>query len=221
MSTALHSVHIAVRGLVLGALTVCMLMFCGPSVFALDPALDISQYAHTSWKIRDGFTKGAINSIAQTPDGYLWLGTDAGLLRFDGVKSVAWPATSIGQPFPGVTYAVHREGWRSAYSSAAPPLPRVPDSVMEAVRLGETPEGFVREMRLAAAIFWYARGQISQGKGAEIAGLKRREFIEALGRAQVDAIQITEDELKEEVERDLQARRERLAADLPDTRRAP
>jgi predicted HTH domain antitoxin len=87
--------------------------------------------------------------------------------------------------------------------------------------LGETPEEFVREMRLAAAIFWYARGQISQGKGAEIAGLKRREFIEALGRAQVDAIQITEDELKEEVERDLQARRERLAADLPDTRRAP
>jgi predicted HTH domain antitoxin len=89
------------------------------------------------------------------------------------------------------------------------------------VGLGETPEEFVREMRLAAAIFWYARGRISQGKGAEIAGLKRREFIEALGCAQVDAIQITEDELKQEVERDLQARRERLAANLPDTRRAP
>ena len=87
--------------------------------------------------------------------------------------------------------------------------------------LGETPEAFVREMRLAAAIFWYAQGQISQGKGAKIAGLKRREFIEALGRAKVDAIQITEDELKEEVERDLQARRERLAADLPDSPRAP
>ena len=76
-------------------------------------------------------------------------------------------------------------------------------------------------MRLAAAIFWYARGEISQGKGAEIAGLSRREFIEALGRAQVDAIQITEDELKEEVERDLQARRERLAADRPDARPTP
>ncbi len=87
--------------------------------------------------------------------------------------------------------------------------------------LGETPEVFAREMRLAAAIFWYAQGQISQGKGAEIAGLKRREFIEALGRARVDAIQITEDELKGEVERDLQARRERLAAELPDSRRAP
>ncbi len=74
--------------------------------------------------------------------------------------------------------------------------------------LGETPEEFVREMRLAAAIFWYAQGRISQGKGAEIAGLKRREFIEALGRAKVDAIQITEEELREEVALDLRARRE-------------
>jgi predicted HTH domain antitoxin len=87
--------------------------------------------------------------------------------------------------------------------------------------LGETPEGFVRAMRLAAAIFWYARGEISQGKGAAIAGLSRRQFLEALSRAEVDAIQITEDELKEEAQRDLQARRERLAADRSDSGRAP
>jgi predicted HTH domain antitoxin len=87
--------------------------------------------------------------------------------------------------------------------------------------LGDTPEDFVRSMRLAAAIFWYARGEISQGKGAEIAGLSRREFIEALGRAEVDAIQINDEELKDDIERDLQARRERLSTDLPDTRRTP
>src|SRR6185295_5346083 len=60
------------------------------SAVALDTALDASQYAHTSWKIREGFVKGAISSIAQTPDGYLWLGTDFGLLRFDGVRNVPW-----------------------------------------------------------------------------------------------------------------------------------
>ena len=60
---------------------------CG---FALDPSLDIRQYAHTSWKVRDGFVKGPINAIAQTPDGYLWLGTEFGLLRFDGVRPVPW-----------------------------------------------------------------------------------------------------------------------------------
>src|SRR5216683_877900 len=66
-----------------------LLAWC-PCAFALDPALDVSQYAHTAWKIRDGFTKGMINSIAQTPDGYLWLGTEFGLLRYDGIQRVAW-----------------------------------------------------------------------------------------------------------------------------------
>jgi len=65
---------------------------CCPCAFALDPSLDINQYAHTSWKIRDGFSKGVVYSIAQTPDGYLWLGTESGLLRFDGVRAVPWPA---------------------------------------------------------------------------------------------------------------------------------
>jgi signal transduction histidine kinase/ligand-binding sensor domain-containing protein len=67
-----------------------MLLAWWPSAFALDPSLDVSQYAHTAWKIRDGFTKGTISSIAQTPDGYLWLGTEFGLLRFDGVRAVPW-----------------------------------------------------------------------------------------------------------------------------------
>jgi len=67
-----------------------MLLTCNPCAFALNPALDVSQYAHTSWKVRDGFTKGQITSVAQTPDGYLWLGTEFGLLRFDGVRNVAW-----------------------------------------------------------------------------------------------------------------------------------
>jgi ligand-binding sensor domain-containing protein len=82
-----------VRGTALGVLLLC------PCAVALDPALDVSQYAHTSWKIREGFSKGTINSIAQTPDGYLWLGTEFGLARFDGVRNVPWqPPTD--QPLP-------------------------------------------------------------------------------------------------------------------------
>ncbi len=63
---------------------------CCSFAFGLDPALDISQYAHTAWKVRDSFAKGFIYAIAQTPDGYLWLGTEFGLLRFDGVRAVPW-----------------------------------------------------------------------------------------------------------------------------------
>jgi signal transduction histidine kinase/ligand-binding sensor domain-containing protein len=62
----------------------------GPSASALDPALDVSQYAHRAWFFREGFAQGRVTSIAQTPDGYLWLGTEFGLLRFDGVRSVPW-----------------------------------------------------------------------------------------------------------------------------------
>jgi signal transduction histidine kinase/ligand-binding sensor domain-containing protein len=57
---------------------------------ALNPSLDISQYAHTSWTVRDGFSLGNIYSMAQTPDGYLWLGSEFGLFRFDGVNFVRW-----------------------------------------------------------------------------------------------------------------------------------
>jgi signal transduction histidine kinase/ligand-binding sensor domain-containing protein len=58
---------------------------------ALDPALEMTQYAHTAWKMSDGFTTVQIGSFAQTPDGYLWLGTAGqGLMRFDGVRLRPW-----------------------------------------------------------------------------------------------------------------------------------
>jgi signal transduction histidine kinase/ligand-binding sensor domain-containing protein len=80
-------------------LLACIVLAWSSCVFALDPALDINQYAHTAWKIRDGFTRGQISSIAQTTDGYLWLGTEFGLLRFDGVKNVPWqPPTDTQLP---------------------------------------------------------------------------------------------------------------------------
>jgi signal transduction histidine kinase/streptogramin lyase len=60
---------------------------------ALDPQKRISQFTHTSWTAKDG-VPGPVRAIAQTPDGYLWLGTEAGLYRFDGLHFVAWEPTS-------------------------------------------------------------------------------------------------------------------------------
>jgi PAS domain S-box-containing protein len=87
------------KGRVVPIVAVTIVLACR-AAFALDPALDISQYAHTSWKIRDGFARGSITAIAQTTDGYLWLGTEFGLYRFDGVRAVHWQAPA-GSQLPG------------------------------------------------------------------------------------------------------------------------
>jgi len=56
--------------------------------FGLTPGKHVSQYGHTAWRVQDGFLPAAPTSITQTPDGYLWIGTQSGLVRFDGVKFV-------------------------------------------------------------------------------------------------------------------------------------
>ena len=84
---------------------------CCSLAFALDPALDISQYAHTAWKVREGFAKGVIYALAQTPDGYLWIGTEFGLLRFDGIRAVPWMPPNGQLPSNEVpTLLVTRDG---------------------------------------------------------------------------------------------------------------
>lgn len=56
--------------------------------WALSPSLDVAQHGHRAWRNLDGFGLGAITAIAQTTDGYMWLATPTGLLRFDGVRTV-------------------------------------------------------------------------------------------------------------------------------------
>ena len=87
-------------------LSLTILFACCCCAFALDPSLDVSQYAHTSWKVRDGFAQGEIAAIAQTPDGYLWLGTEFGLFRFDGVRPIRWQPPGNQHLPPGIIYSL-------------------------------------------------------------------------------------------------------------------
>jgi predicted HTH domain antitoxin len=89
----------------------------------------------------------------------------------------------------------------------------VPDDLV--ALSGGPDEELARDLRLAAAIHWYSQGVVSQGRAAEIAGMDRTSFLLALGRAKIDAFQITEAELNEEVERGLEAHRQRLSVDFP------
>lgn len=75
----------------------------------------------------------------------------------------------------------------------------LPDEVFSALR--KSPEDFVKELRLAAAIHWYSRGEISQEKAANIAGLNRKDFLLTLAREEVDVFKVDIGELRKELER--------------------
>ena len=72
----------------------------------------------------------------------------------------------------------------------------LPASVLSALR--EEPEAFVAEMRLVAAVKWYELEMLSQSKAAEVAGVSRVAFLDALHRFGVTPFQTTVDELHEE-----------------------
>lgn len=61
-------------------------MCLGNVAFSLDPARRVSQYIHDRWGDENGLLGGAIYAIGQSDDGYLWMGTERGLVRFDGTR---------------------------------------------------------------------------------------------------------------------------------------
>lgn len=66
----------------------------------------LSQYAHTAWEIQDGSFPSAPITMAQTPDGFLWIGTETGLLRFDGVRFDVWGEDNESGPFTSAVTAL-------------------------------------------------------------------------------------------------------------------
>lgn len=75
----------------------------------------------------------------------------------------------------------------------------IPDEIMG--NQTGTPEDFAQRLQLAAAIYWYARSEISQGKAAQLAGMNRKEFLERLAQEKMDVFQVDFDDLKQELAR--------------------
>ena len=75
--------------------------YCAFTAEAIDPHRDLSQYMRDHWGSEKGFNGGSVTAVAQTADGYLWIGTERGLIRFDGLSFRTFPqaaptAFSIG-----------------------------------------------------------------------------------------------------------------------------
>jgi signal transduction histidine kinase/ligand-binding sensor domain-containing protein len=83
----------SLRVLCLLARPTFLFLLATSALFAQQHTLEVSQYVHTSWTSQEGFFKpgvSAINSVAQTSDGYLWVAGSGSLFRFDGVRFSEW-----------------------------------------------------------------------------------------------------------------------------------
>ena len=88
----------------MSALLAAIFLLClTPHANALDPAKSLTQFARTTWTEEHGLPQDTIRAIAQTSDGYLWLGTDEGLARFDGYEFTLFNKRNGDLPADSIT----------------------------------------------------------------------------------------------------------------------
>jgi ligand-binding sensor domain-containing protein/signal transduction histidine kinase len=85
-------------------LLVLVQVLLSASALALDPDRSLTQYACRTWGVRSGFPGDGVSAITQTRDGFIWIGTRKGLVRFDGLEFKLFPLPAIPQfQFSGIS----------------------------------------------------------------------------------------------------------------------
>jgi signal transduction histidine kinase/ligand-binding sensor domain-containing protein len=103
--------------LVVPALAVAIVLAGSGRSYALDPTQAASRYGRAYWSVDKGLVFGSVHALAQDRDGYLWLGTDEGLVRFDGTAFLPWPIGEARTQRPIQVLLTAREGslWVGGY----------------------------------------------------------------------------------------------------------
>jgi predicted HTH domain antitoxin len=122
--------------------------------------------------------------------------------NFNADKRLTIARTSRGAWAPRLS--VQSRSFARVADSGGGTIPTIsfdlPEGALSALRL--SPTEFVKEMRVAAASLWYSQGEISQSKAAEIAGTSRAEFIDELAHRRIPVVQVTAEELQNEIGRE-------------------
>ena len=90
-----------------GVIPGLVLLLIAGRASAVDPNMRITQYRHAAWRLQEGAFASAPNVTAQTADGYIWLGTSSGLVRYDGVHFSPLPASAAGSLASAIIYSLH------------------------------------------------------------------------------------------------------------------
>jgi signal transduction histidine kinase/ligand-binding sensor domain-containing protein len=145
-------------------LSVLLCLSAMSSVYGLDYGRRISQYGHTAWRVQDGAITPA-GAITQTLDGYIWLGTSAGLMRFDGVRFVQWSAPK-GSSLPDRRFTSllgARDG--SLWIGMTKGLSRWKDGQLQTYMNPADGAGISAIFEDRAGTIWVTRYHVPQGQG--------------------------------------------------------
>src|SRR3984957_5723049 len=88
-----------------GGWILVLLGFAYP-LLALDPSRSLDHYGHQVWRTDSGLPQNTVHSVLQTRDGYIWLGTEGGLVRFDGIDFVTFDAENTPQLASDIFYGL-------------------------------------------------------------------------------------------------------------------
>jgi signal transduction histidine kinase/ligand-binding sensor domain-containing protein len=134
---------------------------------ALPTELKISQYGHSSWRIEDG-SFAEPQALAQTKDGYLWIGTASGLVRFDGVRFVPWPGPRSKAAKETSTSAAFGAADGSLWFGTPGQISQLKNGKLRVFDV----RGRVEAITEADGTIWFARARLNkqQGPFCRIAG---------------------------------------------------
>jgi diguanylate cyclase (GGDEF)-like protein len=152
-------------------------LLASSAVQALDPTKAFNHYVINSWSIREGLPQISVQSIAQDHEGYLWVGTQSGVARFDGVRFTAYKPETTPE-LPGVwtrSLLVDKAGrvwigtykglamWQDGKFHAVPAADAVRYPVLDIFAIAETPEGTT--VATSGGVFDVRGGRLVQRAG--------------------------------------------------------
>ena len=142
-------------------LVALLIFFTANCAWGVDPHRLISQYGHTAWRIQDGFFTHP-SAITQTTDGYIWIATINGLVRFDGVKFTSWTPPK-GQQLPRGSGALLGARDGSLWIGAPGGLAQLKDG--ELLDYASETGAVSDVIQDHAGTIWFTRYHIRDGKG--------------------------------------------------------
>ncbi len=142
----------------------CVAWVLTGTAWALDPHRHVTQFGHSAWRAQDGFVNGSV-AVTQTADGYVWIATFDGLVRFDGVKFTLWsppPGESLPSAgFGGLLGA--RDG--SLWIGTTGGLSRLKDGHLFNYTTTARSPGIAAIVEDRAGTIWVTRYRVNDGMG--------------------------------------------------------